>query len=347
MPRVSLIVPTFNGERFISRFVACIDRQTFRDLELVFIDDASTDRTAAACVEVASVSPRRVLHTDSNLGPSVARNLGLSATDSEFVAIVDVDDLIHPERLARLISLAIDTRADWVADDQIFVDASSFEPLHLLWGRQSLPADEFALARALLTRSGVWGRDRGGFATMKPLFRRQALLVGNLSYDESLRSLEDLDLYFRCCLHSLRFRWESKPGYYYLLRGREADGAPRGTDDMVCLQRKLEMLVAEGHAPGFEALVRHRGRLVRLSQAFFDLLSARHRGVGLLRWLAGHSGLLSELPVAVVYQIFWRIQYQLRTVPRRSPVPSDIVDYRDLLTELGLQSPGTRAISEK
>jgi glycosyltransferase involved in cell wall biosynthesis len=95
---ISCIVPVFNGERYLAETLDSMLAQTYRPIELIVIDDGSTDRTPKV---LASYGDRLRFLRQDNAGPAVARNNGLNAARGEFVAFLDADDLWHPEKLSR------------------------------------------------------------------------------------------------------------------------------------------------------------------------------------------------------------------------------------------------------
>lgn len=96
-PLISCIVPVYNGERYLSEALDSILGQTYRPLEIVVVDDGSTDETAAV---VARYGERVRYLRQPNAGAPAARNRGLSATRAQFVAFLDADDRWHPKKLA-------------------------------------------------------------------------------------------------------------------------------------------------------------------------------------------------------------------------------------------------------
>jgi glycosyltransferase involved in cell wall biosynthesis len=95
---VSCIVPVFNGERYLAEALESILKQSCRPLEIIVVDDGSSDSTAAV---VRRYGDRVRYLWQNNSGPATARNLGLSAVQGDFVAFLDADDLWHAEKLAR------------------------------------------------------------------------------------------------------------------------------------------------------------------------------------------------------------------------------------------------------
>ncbi|MBI3801341.1 MAG: glycosyltransferase family 2 protein [Deltaproteobacteria bacterium] len=100
-PLISCIVPVFNGERYLQEATDSILHQTYRPLEIIIVDDGSTDGTAAVA---ASYGEQIIYLWQANAGPAAARNLGLSAAHAEFVAFLDADDLWQPEKLAQQVA---------------------------------------------------------------------------------------------------------------------------------------------------------------------------------------------------------------------------------------------------
>jgi teichuronic acid biosynthesis glycosyltransferase TuaG len=100
MPAVSVIIPAFNAEAFLARAIRSVDGQTFRDFELLLIDDGSTDGTAEVARGFRSV---RYVH-GGHLGEAGARNRGLEEASGELVAFLDADDEWLPDKLARQVA---------------------------------------------------------------------------------------------------------------------------------------------------------------------------------------------------------------------------------------------------
>jgi glycosyltransferase involved in cell wall biosynthesis len=98
LPLISCVVPVFNGERYLAEALESILKQSYRSLEIIVVDDGSTDGTAAVMDHYAG---RARLLRQANAGTAAARNLGLNAAQGEFVAFLDADDLWHPEKLER------------------------------------------------------------------------------------------------------------------------------------------------------------------------------------------------------------------------------------------------------
>jgi glycosyltransferase involved in cell wall biosynthesis len=105
MERVSVIVPAYNAEATIERTISSVLNQTYTNLEVLVVDDGSTDETAAIVQRFANVNRRTSLLSKSNGGLVSARNLGIAHASGEFIAPIDADDLWHPEKISKQVAL--------------------------------------------------------------------------------------------------------------------------------------------------------------------------------------------------------------------------------------------------
>lgn len=111
-PLVTVIMPVFNGARTLRQSVHSVLDQTCRDLELVVVDDASTDGTAGLVEELAEQDGRvRLVRRGRSGGPAAARNTGIAVGTGRYLAFCDADDLWLPEKLQRQLDLAEATGA--------------------------------------------------------------------------------------------------------------------------------------------------------------------------------------------------------------------------------------------
>src|SRR4051794_5959509 len=108
MPRVSVIIPAFNAERYLADALRSVRTQTYADWEVVVGDDGSTDRT----VEIAAGFGERVkiVGAEKNAGPAAARNRAVAQASGELLALLDADDLWLPEFLEHQVTLFDETQ---------------------------------------------------------------------------------------------------------------------------------------------------------------------------------------------------------------------------------------------
>ena len=102
---ISVVVPARNAGRYIRRTLESALNQTHRAFEIIVVDDGSEDETAAIVTEMAGREPRIRLIRTQKIGVSAARNLAIAAACSDLIATLDADDLWHPEKLAKQLSV--------------------------------------------------------------------------------------------------------------------------------------------------------------------------------------------------------------------------------------------------
>jgi glycosyltransferase involved in cell wall biosynthesis len=110
-PTLSVIVPVYNVEPYLRACVDSILAQTFRDFELILVDDGSTDGCPALCDAYEGQDPRvRVIHKE-NGGLSSARNAGMRSARAELLSFIDSDDFVHPQMFQTLVARCLSTLA--------------------------------------------------------------------------------------------------------------------------------------------------------------------------------------------------------------------------------------------
>lgn len=211
-PLVSVVMSNFNGSVYLEAAVASVLNQSHAALELILVDDASTDDSGTLIDRLAAQDERvRPILLRQNRGPAGARNVALDAARGDWMAIIDADDLIHPQRIERLLATAKQMGADAIADDLLSFGSADVAGQTLLDQTQAQKVQE--LTAADLIRSDTVGTGMASLGYLKPLIRKETL--ASLRYDETLRIGEDFDLYCRLLLAGARFALTPDPTYLY------------------------------------------------------------------------------------------------------------------------------------
>lgn len=215
-PKVSVIIAGYEAELFIGRAVASALAQTLTDIEVIVIDDASEDRTLRAAERAGAHDFRlATMRLPRNGGPSAARNAGLAAARGEWVAVLDADDAMEPERLEKLVAFAEDNQADIVADAMIIVAEGEEDGPGKVFPVKGLPSP---LSLADYARDNRMHCQSGGSGYLKPMFRRAFLTKHALAYDFSLRIAEDWTFVADALACGARFMLLDEPLYRYTRR---------------------------------------------------------------------------------------------------------------------------------
>jgi len=223
MPKVSVIVAAYNAEPFIQRAVKSVLAQSLSDLEVIIVDDGSSDGTAALTKEMSSRDTRiKLIQTAENKGVGAARNLGLDHSVGEWIAILDADDWIDPDRMEVLIGAAEKDGAILAADNQYIYDGLAEKHWRLLKDHVSSEPPSRLAADDLLNgdRCGQFGN----LGLLKPIVRRDFLCDHNIKYDEGYGLGED----FYFLLMSLKFApyilFIKQPFYHYRIHANSTSG---------------------------------------------------------------------------------------------------------------------------
>jgi succinoglycan biosynthesis protein ExoO len=220
---VSVVMAAFNADKSISRAIHSALAQTSPPLEIIVVDDASTDNTCDVVNEVSKQFPCvRLVEVEVNKGPSYARNMGIQSARGDWIAILDADDAWKSARLERLVTTAEQLRADFIADNQIFYDAAV-----QIEGRLGFAVDwkYKALDIESLFANDILDRRKPAYPPMKPLIRRDFLLSLGIGYDETVRYGEDFKFYAELLFNGARAVLVSDAYYIYSTRTGEFSGA--------------------------------------------------------------------------------------------------------------------------
>lgn len=185
-PKVTVIIPVFNRENLIQRSINSVLNQTYKNLEVIVVDDASTDRTAQKISEVKD-DRLKYIGNEVNLGPSQSRNKGIEISDGELIAFQDSDDEWHIDKLAKQVQILIKSNSDVAAVycKMEFVDSSSGK----LIAKDNINAVDF---RKTFTHGTYFLTP----ANVTVLIKKSVLNeVGY--FDESLFAMEDTELAIR------------------------------------------------------------------------------------------------------------------------------------------------------
>jgi len=186
MPKISVIIPTYNSRKFIVDAIESVLKQTYQDIEIIICDDGSTDSTGEI---VKRYGNRIVYRYQNNRGPSAARNMGIIMAKGEYVAFLDADDIWLPEKMS--IQLEEIEKSDSIG----LVTC----PRYILSndGNVELYQPEInGLTKNELLRILVMNNVIGGGSSV--LIRKRCFDELGL-FDERLLVSEDTDMWFRIC----------------------------------------------------------------------------------------------------------------------------------------------------
>lgn len=262
-PVVSVVIPTYNRAHLVSRAISSALAQDFPELEVIVVDDGSTDETPRLLAQFEAV---RVIRFEHNRGGAAARNAGIEAARGELIAFLDSDDEWLPTKVRRQADVIQNSSAVGAVYCRYFVNDDATGQ-RIEWTSELYTG---SIRPALL-------RGRCPRSVSLFLVRRAALeRVGG--FDESLEGFQDADLWIR-----LSPEWEFGAVDEALVIIHEHSGA-RVTTDPVVRERALESFLDKWQEPMTEAMgssgiaaFRRRNMAVALSAHILALVDSRQR----------------------------------------------------------------------
>lgn len=260
MRQVTVVIPAWNASAFIGGAIASALAQTVSDIEIIVVDDGSADGTAEAALAAGGGDPRlSVLRQDSNRGPSAARNRALDAAHGVYLAILDADDRMAPDRLERLLALAEPLKPAALLEDVLVCP----EPDSAIGGVRLLDLPAGCKPRSLTLKDWVLGNvmsaGERALGYTKPLISVDFLRRRGLRYDETLRIAEDYDLILRLLAAGGGAWLAPFSGYFYWRRPGSLSKRP-AVADLEALQAADDRLRAEVTLPAEDRAILSRRR---------------------------------------------------------------------------------------
>lgn len=205
-PAISVIIPVFNVETYIERCVASIAAQSFRDFEVIFVDDCSPDRSMEvlyAALDRFHIDRVKFIAHDKNMGLAVSRVDGLNASKGSYIIQVDSDDYVHPQYLEKLYEAALSQDADMV-----ICDFYEFDDNEIIEKKQYIPKGRSELVYGFLSGevfNSVWTK----------LVKKSLLYDNEIFQIPGLNYLEDKSVAFRMAFFATKVVHVKEPLYYY------------------------------------------------------------------------------------------------------------------------------------
>lgn len=197
----SIIIPCYNGARYIARLFACLGRQSSKKFEVIFIDDGSSDDSfVIAQKELNKYSFKCSIIKVENGGVSRARNIGLDCASGDYIMFIDVDDLITDDRVEYINELFVHKKADAIitASQTVLDDGITTESF--------IPVDNRRLAKIdLYTKDDILSAflsEKVHTGVCGGVFRRDIIESNGIRFLEGLKYSEDLHFMWRilaCC----------------------------------------------------------------------------------------------------------------------------------------------------
>lgn len=237
-PSVSVVIPCFNAHGTLEAAVQSALNQTYSAIEVILVDDGSTDNTAEVIRNLCLTDARvRAIYFRENLGPSVARNAAIRVATAQWISLLDADDLYEPHRIEALLNLATSTGAELVADNIIVEDERGRRKL----GFSFVGTQPISINLSSFLALPAEGNGTLDLGYLKPLIQRRFLNEHKLEFAPKCRVGEDFLLFAECLQKGAHLVVLPQAGYVY--RRRAASITQSGADNETILASIAEDLM--------------------------------------------------------------------------------------------------------
>lgn len=218
---ISIIIPVHNGEKYVKKCIESVLNNTYKDLEVIIVENASSDRTLDICNEYSKCDSRIKVISTKEKGLSHARNVGLKYACGEYIAFVDADDYVSPYLYEKMITCMEKNNADLVFCDYMIGENKEYKfDINETVKERSFTVDEYlhnVYLKAAQQYTVVWNK----------LFKRQ--LMKGIKFDEEIKYFEDRLFVIQYVSSVFQIYFIDFPLYYYY----------RGNESSICLSANM------------------------------------------------------------------------------------------------------------
>lgn len=217
---ISVVVPVYNTEKYLRKCVESIINQYNVSIEIILVDDGSTDSSGEICEEYASKFP--YIHTVhiENSGPATAKNVGLKLAKGDYVSFTDSDDELEPTMFYEMINAGKDNNSEIICCN--FKEADAYGIIsHTACSGKILVFDKVEALRRLLSKDLIYT------GSVTKIFRRELLTQNNITHNDGLKTDEDfimnIKAFAKCnhcvvvdkCFYIIKYRENSLSHSYF------------------------------------------------------------------------------------------------------------------------------------
>lgn len=217
MKKISIIIPVYNVEKYLERCINSIIHQTYKEIEVILVDDGSTDKSGMICDQAAKRDQRiKVIHV-KNQGVSSARNEGLRRASGDYIYFADADDWLEPFMLEKMVQCQQEQNVDLVICGY-YVEKENETSVYCMRENQML--DITSLMKKIYIPAEING------VVWNKLFLRKLVYDENnkirATFQPAYSIWEDVLWVTQICVHVKKAYYISKPYYHYIKRNTSA-----------------------------------------------------------------------------------------------------------------------------
>ena len=202
MPKITVIIPIYNAELYLERCIDSIVNQSFKDIELICVNDGSTDNSEQIIKKYQDNHNNIILISKKNEGVSAARNIGLEKSNSDYIYFVDADDWLSPDCLESIYNAAISSQADIIYFNANIYKNNTLINYYNLKRLKSIKNKDLLFKMMI---HAVWNK----------LYKKDFLLKNDIKFPVGIKSSEDNIFNEMCHFHAPKYFILDKKLYNY------------------------------------------------------------------------------------------------------------------------------------
>ncbi len=225
MPKISIVVPIYNVEKYLESCIESILNQTFTDFELILVNDGSTDNSPSICNRYKNMDERIRVYHKKNGGVSSARNLGIHVAKGKYISFIDPDDTIEPTMYEIMYREAVKTKSDIIISSYRIINLinESVESVELPFKKKrTMDKNEIRLELFPLLLSLKSGMGYGIYSSVNKLYKRSIFEDFEIKFDEEKNHGEDATLNILLLKKIETITFIPIPLYNYFVRKRDS-----------------------------------------------------------------------------------------------------------------------------
>lgn len=213
MEKISIIIPIYNAEKYLNECINSILNQTYNNIEILLIDDGSTDNSSSICDMYCKKYKNIITYHLNNGGVSKARNYGIDKATGEYIIFIDSDDFIDKSMIEKLINIVNEKNVDLAICGYKYKYKN--KTINSNFKHNCYMTIEQAKKEIFLSNSIK------GYCVNK-IFKRKILLENNIRFDEKIKICEDMLFVFKYIHHINKIYVINDELYYYRIRKSSA-----------------------------------------------------------------------------------------------------------------------------
>lgn len=272
---ISVIIPVYNTEKYITECLDSVISQTYRDLEIIIVDDGSKDSSLEKCNEYAQRDTRIKVYSKPNGGVSSARNFGIEKANGDFIAFADSDDKLKPELFDTLVKCQKKYNVDRVCGGYVHF----YEDGREIYRKTRIPDGKYSTEEILAIMIDDGSLSGFMFSGVNNCLYRKAIIDRyNIRFQENIKYNEDGLFSFEYALHSTNmYSLRSLPLYMYRQHAESATHKRMKGDKYSELHQYLESLKFDKEKINFNLQMKRREVTIALWE-ILDIARAEKMG---------------------------------------------------------------------